>query len=382
MAVIHRDVVEGGQMKVLIVKDRASAGGGIVTFYDTLNDYFSAEVDYVMIGRPHTMYASGKIPVLEKCTLTRLLLDYSKLIRRIVTFRPDVVLINSSIERGGRAIARDCLNVVVSKVMGCKTILFWHGFVSGGEQFPFRGGNKGVVCRLYKMSDAFIVLARQFGEDLKRWGIKKPVFVETTTIGKELIENGAIRRRQAPENKRSLLFLSRIIREKGIIELIEAYSILKQKHSGFQLCIAGNGDDLKYVTDYVAKKGIRDVHVLGHVTGEEKFKAFENASIFCFPSYAGEGMPVAVLEAMAMGLPLVSSQVSGLKDILEDGKNGMILGRIEPHEIADRISELVENDGLRDRISENNRKYAAERFHPRRCAERLENICRSVVTNQ
>jgi glycosyltransferase involved in cell wall biosynthesis len=369
-------------MKVLIVRDRASAGGGIVTYYDALNDYFTVKVDYAMVGRPYAMYADKRISILEKSTLIRLLLDYSRLIYKIAVFRPDVVLVNSSIDPGGRSTARDCLNVLIAKLIGRKTVLFWHGFVSGGTQFPFIGGNKGVVCRLYKMSDAFIVLARQFKEDLKRWGFKKPVFVETTTIGKELIENGAIRRRQVPANKRSLLFLSRVIREKGIIELIDAYSILKRTHQMFQLCIAGNGDDLRYVNDYVAKKNIQDIHFLGHVTGEEKFKAFGKASIFCFPSYYGEGMPIAVLEAMALGLPLVSSQVSGLKDILEDGKNGLILGRIEPHEIADRISELVENDGLRDRISENNRKYAAERFHPRRCAERLENICRSVVTNQ
>ena len=369
-------------MKVLIVKDRPSAGGGIVTYYDTLKDYFTVQVDYAVIGRPYAMYASGRIPFFERFTLTRLLLDYSRLICKIVRFRPDIVLINSSIAKGGKSIARDCLNVVISKMMGRKTILFWHGFVSGGAQFPFMGGNRGVVCRIYRMCDAFVILARQFKEDLKRWGFNKPIFVETTTIGKELLENGDIRRRQAPKNKRSLLFLSRIIREKGIIELIDAYSLLKQKHPGFELFVAGDGDDLTYVNDYVAKKNINDVHFLGHVTGEEKFKAFENASIFCFPSYYGEGMPVAVLEAMALGLPLVSSQVSGLKDILENGRNGMVLGRIEPCEIADRISELVENDKLRNTISETNRKYAAEKFHPQKCAERLEDICRKVLANQ
>jgi glycosyltransferase involved in cell wall biosynthesis len=369
-------------MKVLIVRDRASAGGGIVTYYDALEDYFTVNVDYAMIGRPYAMYADKRISILEKVTPIRLLLDYARLIWKIAVFRPDVVLVNSSIDPGGRSQARDCLNVLIAKLMGRRTVLFWHGFVSGGEQFPFKGGSKGIVCRLYRMSDAFIVLAKQFGEDLKRWGFKKPVFVETTTIGKELIENGVIRRRQVPANKRSLLFLSRVIREKGIIELIDAYDLLKQQHPDFQLHIAGNGDALQYVTDYIAEKNIKDVHLLGHVTGEEKFKAFEEASIFCFPSYYSEGMPIAVLEAMALGLPLVSSEVSGLKDILQDGRNGMILRRIEPREIAARISELVANDGLRGSIAENNRKYAAERFHPRRCAERLENICRSVVTNQ
>jgi len=366
-------------MKVLIVKDRVSAGGGIVTYYDTLNDYFTVEVDYATIGRPYAIYASGKISVFKKFTLTRLLLDYSKLIYKIAKFRPDIVLVNSSIDPGGKSTARDCLNILISKIMGRKIILFWHGFVSGGAQFPFKGGNKSIVCRCYKMSDAFIVLAKQFEKDLKRWGFNKPIFRETTTIGEELIENGNIKRRQVPRNKRSLLFLSRIIREKGIIELIDAYSLLKQKHPDFELFVAGDGEDLKYVTDYVTQKNIKDIHFLGYVTGEEKFNAFENGSIFCFPSYYGEGMPVAVLEAMALGLPLVSSQVSGLKDILEDGKNGMILGRIESLQIANKISKLVESDDLRNRISKFNRKYAVEKFHPQKCAKRLENICKNVL---
>jgi len=366
-------------MKVLIVRDRASAGGGIVTYYDTLNDYFTMEVDYTTVGRPHAMYARERTPVFIKFTLTRLLWDYSKLICRIARSRPDVVLINSSIDKGGTAIARDCLNVLISKIMRRRTVVFWHGFISGGAQFPFSGGNEGIVWRVYKMADAFIVLASQFEADLRRWGFNKPIFVETTTIGRELTENGEIRRQQAPENKRKLLFLSRIIKDKGIIELMDAYSLLKQKHTGFELFVAGDGEDLTYVKAYAAERNIKDVHFLGYVTGPEKLKAFANAAIFCFPSYAGEGMPIAVLEAMALGLPLVSSQVAGLKDILEDGKNGMILRRIEPLEIANRVSELVENDDLRNTISECNRKYAAERFHPKKCATRLEHICMTIL---
>lgn len=367
-------------MRALIVRDRKSAGGGIVSYYDTLSDYFSVDVDYAPVGRPHAMYASGRVRFFEKFTLTRLLLDYSTLIYKIVRFRPEVVLINSSMARGGKAIARDCLNVLVSKIMGRKTILFWHGFFGGGAQFPFSGGNKGIVCRLYKRCDAFIVLAAQFREDLRRWGFDKPIFVETTTIGKELIANGDVRRRQVPTNKRSLLFLSRIVKEKGVIELIDAYSMLKRQQPGFHLYIAGDGEDLESVTEYVSKKNISDVHILGHVTGEDKIKAFESASIFCFPSYYAEGMPVAVLEAMALGLPLVSSDVSGLKDILQDGANGMILQRIEPLEIANRISELVNDDTLRQRISQYNREYAISTFHPQKCVMRLENILTTIVT--
>jgi len=368
-------------MKALIVRDRMSAGGGIVNYYNTVNDYFKMEVDYAPIGRPYAFYETKNISIFKRLTITRLILDYLCMIIKIVKFRPDIVIINSSIDEEKKSMARDGINVLISKMLGRKTIVFWRGFIGGSPQFPYNSGNQGIICRFYKMADAYILLARQFQEDLERWGFTKPIFIETTTIGKELIENGSIKQRQEPKNKRSLLFLSRIEKDKGIIELIDAYIQLKQNHPDFQLFIAGNGPYLENVNDYIAKENIQDVHCLGHVTGEGKFKAFQNASIFCFPSYYGEGMPNAVLEAMALGLPLVSSDVSGLKDILKNGENGFILEKIEPLEIANKILELVENDELRGKISEYNKKYAAEIFHPQECAKRLKSICENVLAH-
>lgn len=365
-------------MKVLIAKDRESAGGGIVTYYDALNDYFTMNVAYTPVGRPYSFY-SGKVSLFTRLTPIRLFLDYVRLIHKLIVFRPDVVVINTSLSAEGLSTARDSINVLISKVFRRKTIVFCHGFVSGASEFPFRGGNRGIVCRLYRMCDAFIVLAGQLRDDLKRWGFNQPIYIETTTIGKDLMKDGLIRQGQVPENKRSLLYLSRIEKRKGIIELIDAYRLLKQQDAGYELFIAGNGPDLQSVTEYIAQKGLDDIHMLGYVTGEEKVKAFGKASIFCFPSYFGEGMPVAVLEAMALGLPLASSDVAGLKDILTDGENGVILRGVNPGEIARGILELVCNDSLRQRISAHNREYAANRFHPAKCAKRLEDVYRSTA---
>jgi glycosyltransferase involved in cell wall biosynthesis len=365
-------------MKVLIARDRESAGGGIVTYYDALSGYFTMDVAYTPVGRPYSFY-SGKVSLFTRHTLARLFLDYLRLIHKLIVFRPDVVVINTSLSAEGLSTARDSMNILISKVFRRRTIVFCHGFVSGASAFPFRGGNRGIVCRLYRMCDAFIVLAGQLRDDLKRWGFHQPIYMETTTIGKDLMEDGTIKQGHVPENKRSLLYLSRIERRKGIIELIDAYRLLKQQDAGYELFIAGNGPDLQSVAEYIAQKELRDIHMLGYVTGEEKVKAFRKASIFCFPSYFGEGMPVSVLEAMVLGLPLVSSDVAGLKDILEDGRNGVILRGVNPEEIVRGILELVRNDGLRQRISDHNKEYAANTFHPKKCAKRLEDIFRSTA---
>ena len=78
-------------MRVLIVRDRPSVGGGIVSYYDALDDYFAAGVAYTPVGRPYAMYASGRIPFHLRHTWTRLLCDYGRCLYRLVVFRPAVV---------------------------------------------------------------------------------------------------------------------------------------------------------------------------------------------------------------------------------------------------------------------------------------------------
>jgi glycosyltransferase involved in cell wall biosynthesis len=98
-------------------------------------------------------------------------------------------------------------------------------------------------------------------------------------------------------------------------------------------------------------------------------------------------MPNAVLEALAMGLPVVSSDAGGLKDILRNGENGFIVlpdfaappkKKFDPETVAKAIERLVETPELHERISTVNWRYARQRFAAPVVARRLEAICRSV----
>ena len=118
---------------------------------------------------------------------------------------------------------------------------------------------------------------------------------------------------QGREN--TILYAGAVNQRKGYADLIKAFSMVADKHQDWKLVIAGNGEIEKgeELTQQLGIKGQCDF--LGWVSGNEKDKAFRDASIFCLPSYA-EGFPMGVLDAMAYGLPVITTPVGGIPDMM------------------------------------------------------------------
>lgn len=301
---------------------------------------------------------------------------------RIVRERPSLVHVNTGLDKEQRSLKRDAINILIAHALSCPVLVSWHGWdhpAKGTANFP--QGNDGWLCRIYKKAAGHVVLATRFKADLQRWGFRDPIHVETTVVPSGVLDAGVAGER-GDASGRKLLFLSRVERVKGLWELVDAYAILKQRNRSYQLVIAGDGPDLDPLKKRVADLGLGDVTFPGFVSGEAKIKCFRDASIFCFLSYS-EGMPLAVLEALAMGLPVVSSDVGGLKDILRDGENGFLLQlhgaapmghRFDPAQVAERIDCLANDGDLRTRIGQRNSIYAHKQFSPEKAARDLEAI--------
>jgi len=95
----------------------------------------------------------------------------------------------------------------------------------------------------------------------------------------------------------------------------------------------------------------------GYVRGKEKIKLLKSADVFVFPSY-GEGCPVSVLEALAVGLPIIYTEVGALPDILKNNINGIKVEKHSSKEIAESIISMLNDETLRVKISKENRKYS------------------------
>ncbi|HWC59897.1 MAG TPA: glycosyltransferase [Verrucomicrobiae bacterium] len=380
----------GSRTTLLIVRDRPSAGGGIYNYYQAIGKYQGTAPQYTDVGRSYSFYGTHGDKKVSS-TPARLFFDSLALFTKILKVRPKVVLVNPSMDPPSfRSLRRDALNVLIGRMFGRKVVVFWRGWDVSAVGLPeFPGGNKSLLARIYKMAASHIVLGERFKADLLRWEFDSPIHVETTVVPDECL--AATPEPLGPEKLRTnLLYLSRVEIAKGVFELLEAYQILKQKNPAYTLTIAGDGPDLEALKARAQEMGLADISFPGYLSGAAKVEAYRRGGVFCFLSYT-EGMPNAVLEALAMGLPVVSSDAGGLQDILRDGENGFVLlpqhdaplkKKFDPIAVANAIERLVETPELHERISTINWRYARQRFAAPVVARRLDAICLGALSTE
>jgi len=375
---------------ILIVRDRASAGGGIYNYYQAVRRHLGVSHRFIDVGRPHSYYGTEKGGWLARMPApVRLVFDWLNLVLMMTRWR-GLVLLNACLDPVElRSLRRDAVNLCLAKLFRRPVIVFWRGWDNGAcgtAEFP--SGNCGWMSRVYRLADAHIVLAGNFRDDLLRWGFQSPVYLETTVVADSILDGGVVSNAVVHTGMFRLLFLSRIEVAKGVLELLDAFALLNECQPGhYHLTIAGDGPDLGLMKLRASELELSNIDFTGYVEGKDRTSCYAAADAFCFLSY-NEGMPNAVLEAMAMGLALVSSDAGGLKDILEDGLNGFIVTqdrsrkvgqRFAPADVADRIKRLDASGELCRRIGRYNRQFARERFAAPKVASRLEAIYCDVL---
>ena len=181
-----------------------------------------------------------------------------------------------------------------------------------------------------------------------------------------------------------VLFAGVLTESKGFFDLIKAMPSVTARHPDVQILIAGRWEDgfLKNrVSAFVRENDLEDkVRFVGVVTGEEKAKLFKDADLFAYPTYFHlEGQPVAVLEAMASGLPVIATDRGSITEMITDGLNGFIVSPSSPHQIAEKICLLIADRSLREKMGERNRRLAREKFNLSQYVEGVTNSAEKAV---
>lgn len=348
--------------------------GGVANYYNAVKKHFTVDPEFFELGA-----LKDKENVFEKPK--HLFGDWLRF-RNLIKNNPfnfGLIHINPSFAYA--SLIREAILLQIAKRFGQKVLVTFHGwnvdYVKIVEKYFFR-----LFFSAFNMADAFIVLASDIKKQMRNWGFTQPIFLETTPVDDDLIYEFSIEDRISTirsKKMKQILFLSRIEKEKGIRETIEAYSRLLSAYSSLHLVIAGEGSFLSEAYKLSKKMRLdKRILFLGYVKGQSKRNVFLNSDIYVLPSY-GEGMPTSVLEAMAFGLPVVTRPVGGLKDFFVDGKHGFMTESKDPSVIASLIKKIVFDDKLCQEMSITVHKTAMERFLASKVAKRLENIYESML---
>jgi len=172
-----------------------------------------------------------------------------------------------------------------------------------------------------------------------------------------------------------LVYIGRLAPHKGLGDLIDAFRIVKEKDPQVELFIAGSGTFLPTIKEYV--KGLDGIHILGRISEAEKVELLKSSWLFAMPS-SREGLPLAPLEAMAAGTPVltVDHPDNGLKDICMYG-NGIVTSP-NSVSIASTVLELLSNEGEWNSMRKASVRYAEEHDWES-IADQVEDYFNSIV---
>jgi len=183
--------------------------------------------------------------------------------------------------------------------------------------------------------DLFISPSVFLKQKLKEWGVKRPINVLPNFLELDRFQPNY-------DSQDCIVCVSRLSQEKGVFTLLQAMKELPDK----KLKLIGSGPLQKKVRLFIEENKIDNVDYLGAKYGEELFNIMAKAKFIVVPSEWYENYPMVVLEAMALGKPVLASGIGGLNDMVEENKNGWFFKSADKVDLMKKISQNYHNPEL------------------------------------
>lgn len=335
-------------MKILVNTPDLSLPGGVAEYLKTLALDQELNIDFFCI------HDAAQTNVLK-----RMLGKYREFYHKVQNY--DLIHLHPSF--GMKSFLRDMGFIILAKVRRKKIVVTMHGWEDSFEQRVKNNLLLRVLFRLtYGRVDGYMVLGEIFKNKLKSLGVKTDkFFIGTTVADDKYIDKFDINQRLAKKDKFSILFLSRIEKEKGVYIAIDAFAKLKSSVPT-ELIIAGDGAELENAKRYVKEYGIANVEFVGFVRNEAKHDLLSKSDLLFFPTYYGEGLPTTILEAMLYGLPVVSRINAAIPDVVEDGVNGFLSESLNAEDFVPFLEALIDDSKTYQQMAITNHQKAINNF--------------------
>lgn len=253
-------------------------------------------------------------------------------------FHPEIKIVHVQ-GSVGASFWRKAIFIYIAKFFYKKVV--WH--MHAGRFAVFYQQHRYAVRKVVDKSDVIIALSEYWKEYFKNEFPTKRV-----EIIKNVISAPVVHKQQT--GYFTLLFLGLLGKNKGIYDLLECIRDHKVEFQGkLKLYIGGNGE-IEHVKQLIKEYGIADIVIFeGWVSGDKKIELLNKSDAYILPSYK-EGLPISILEAMSYGMPIISTPVGGIPEIVSNGENGYLVEPGNKEDIYKAIMSLLNDADLRNRM--------------------------------
>lgn len=355
-------------MKVCMIVPNKFVKGGIssVTNGYRQNNYFNNKVNIKYIES----YIDGnKIKKFFKA-----LFSYFEFLFYIIFNRPDIVHIHSSF---GPSFYRKKVFIDIAYIFKIKIINHIHGADFTSFYINASNKKKRIIKKTYNKCDYLIALSEEWKENLS-------IIVKKDKI--KIVENYCITKANSIRSSNlnnTVLFLGEICERKGCFNIPKIAFEIKKHIPNIRFIIAGQGtlnNENKFkllINEYNLKENIQ---MVGWIRDQEKNDALSKSDVFLLPSY-NEGMPMAILDAMGYSLPIVSTNVGGIPQIVINGVNGFVCDPSNYLEIANLIIKILTDDKLYSQMSKKSYDLAIEKYSIKQNLDKILEIYNSLINH-
>ncbi|MGQ7870627.1 glycosyltransferase family 4 protein [Sunxiuqinia sp. sy24] len=296
-----------------------------------------------------------------------------KLIRELFRKRPSVCYF--ALTTTGAAFLKDFILILLLKMFGVRRVYHLHnkGFEEKKDSFFFR--------RLFHFAFAnsiVILLSSHLYSDVAPYVAQQQI---------RLCPNGVAMAGSSMQEMKNevpeILFLSNLIKSKGVEVLLDACVLLKTRNCSFHCTIAGGDGDIsgKQLVEMIRQKELVDqVAYVGGKFGLEKELVFRSSDIFAFPTYyKSETFGLVNVEAMQYQLPVVSTFEGGIPDVVDNGVTGFLVPQQDVSALTDKLELLIKDERLRKQMGEAGHRRYLKEFTLEKFEHRLVDILQREV---
>jgi glycosyltransferase involved in cell wall biosynthesis len=299
------------------------------------------------------------------------------IISTLYGFSPGILYLNSRLEPV--ASVRDFVTIFLIKCFyfrKLKIVIKSHGSdpsVLMTRSFLYR---RIIIPYLTKYVDLWLFLSNEEKEIVREYnpGMSEKIFITCNIIEpSRLASNMEFRKKyHLDDNKFKILFIGRVINEKGVFEFLKAIPLVDRKDK-CDFILVGDGDDLDQVKRLAGELHVSPyIRFLGWVDPYEAESFYGSVDMLVYPTFFGEGFPMALFNSIASGLPVITTRIRAAIDHLNMPENVIWVEPRSERQVADAINELIRNEELRKHMSNNNKRLATRFSQDKICDEMSE----------